>query len=271
MQHARFHTVCPMPFPKLGPHSVSAVPPWLLWCVACRQLAAVLPHIAGVTALALSIHCTGANAETLRSPSAIASNLYVDFTDEASRRFGVPASWVRAVMHVESAGNPKAVSPKGAMGLMQLMPDTWSALRIQYRLGNDPFDPHDNILGGAAYLRELFDRFGASGFLAAYNAGPKRYQDYLAGLRPLNDETKHYLSTLAQMLPDLRLGIAPPATSGADDWRVSGLFTISPASHPPSNSAPDASASQSTTTSPTFALGPQSDGLFVSVRMPDQR
>jgi hypothetical protein len=79
-------------------------------------------------------------------------------------------------------------------------------------------------LGGAAYLRELFDRFGASGFLAAYNAGPKRFEDYRAGLRPLRDETKRYLSTLAQMLPDLQIADIQPSVRVAMDWHVSSLF-----------------------------------------------
>jgi hypothetical protein len=138
MQPARFHTVCPTLFPKLGPHSVSAVQPSLLWHAARHRLAASLLRIAGMTALALSIHCAGAKAEPLRSPPAIVSDRYADFIAEASQRFGVPASWLSAVMQVESAGNPKAVSPKGAMGLMQLMPDTWSALgsRRALRRGN---------------------------------------------------------------------------------------------------------------------------------------
>ena len=99
---------------------------------------------------------------------------------EASQRFGIPASWIRAVMQVESFGDVRALSPKGAMGLMQIMPEAWAALRSRYGLGADPFDAHDNILAGAAYLRELLDRYGSPGFLAAYNAGPARYEDHLA-------------------------------------------------------------------------------------------
>ncbi|MGH1557443.1 lytic transglycosylase domain-containing protein [Caulobacter segnis] len=72
----------------------------------------------------------------------------------------------------ESGGDPRAVSPKGAMGLMQLMPGTWRDLSVQHDLGADPFDRRANVLAGAAYLRQLFDRFGRKGFLAAYNAGP---------------------------------------------------------------------------------------------------
>ena len=53
------------------------------------------------------------------------------------------------------------------MGLMQIMPKTWTELRARYGLGADPYDPHDNILAGAAYIRELHDRYGSPGFLAA--------------------------------------------------------------------------------------------------------
>ena len=74
----------------------------------------------------------------------------------------------------ESFGDVHAISPKGAMGLMQIMPATWAGLRPRYGLGADPYDAHDNIIAGAAYLRELQDRYGAPGFLAAYNAGPAR-------------------------------------------------------------------------------------------------
>jgi hypothetical protein len=73
----------------------------------------------------------------------------------------------------ESAGDPRDLAP-WAMGLMQIMPDTWAGLRVAI-LGADPYDPRDNILAGAAYLREMHDRYGSPGFLAAYNAGPGRY------------------------------------------------------------------------------------------------
>jgi soluble lytic murein transglycosylase-like protein len=89
-------------------------------------------------------------------------------------------------MTVESAGDARARSPKGAMGLMQIMPETWADLRIRHRIGDNPYDPRDNILAGAAYLHELHDRYGSPGFLAAYNAGPGRYEQYLAAtLAPL--------------------------------------------------------------------------------------
>lgn len=99
-------------------------------------------------------------------------------------------------MRAESAGDPSATSPKGAMGLMQIMPETWAGLRARHRLGADPYDPHDNIIAGAAYIRELSDRYGSPGWIAAYNAGPGRYEDSLDG-RPLPAETRAYLAIIA--------------------------------------------------------------------------
>jgi hypothetical protein len=85
------------------------------------------------------------------------------------------------------------------MGLMQIMPETWGELRLRYQLGNDPYDPHDNILAGTAYLRELHDRYGSPGFLAAYNAGPARFEQHLNGRR-LPAETLRYLAKLEPMI-----------------------------------------------------------------------
>ncbi len=78
----------------------------------------------------------------------------VEFINEAAERFAIPTAWIRAVMRVESGGNAKAISPKGAIGLMQIKSDTYAELRARYALGADPADPHDNILAGAAYLRD---------------------------------------------------------------------------------------------------------------------
>lgn len=269
MQHARFRTVCVPRSTVCGPHSFPAVRPPPMWVTVCRKFAGPLSDIGIGIVLALSLHCNACAAATRTAPIA-APDPYAAFITEASQRFGLPASWLRAVIQLESSGNPKAVSPKGAMGLMQLMPGTWSALRIRYHLGSDPFDPHDNILGGTAYLRELFDHFGAPGFLAAYNTGPKRFEDYRAGLRPLPDETKHYLSALAQRLPDLQIGGAMPPLRVATNWRAASLFAASAATVSSPNSA-HGTASENTTAAKDFAMPPQPDGLFVPVRMPDQR
>jgi hypothetical protein len=129
-------------------------------------------------------------------------NDFAAYVAEASQRFRIPAAWIRAVMRIESAGNRRAVSSKGAMGLMQIIPATWDELRIRYRLGKDPYDPRDNILAGTAYLRELHDRYGSPGFLAAYNAGPKRYEDYRSGKRSLPRETRIYIAALLPVVSD---------------------------------------------------------------------
>ena len=115
-------------------------------------------------------------------------------------RFGVPARWIAEVMQIESRGDPRAVSPKGAIGLMQIMPATYASLAARYGLGADPWNVRDNIMAGAAYLRELYDRYGRSGFLAAYNAGPGRWEDHLSGVRPLPSETVRYLSRLGPLI-----------------------------------------------------------------------
>ncbi len=144
---------------------------------------------------------------------------------EAAERFGLPPHWIRAVIAVESAGDPLAVSRAGAMGLMQVMPATWTELRAAHGLGDDPFDPRDNILAGAAYLRAMHDRFGTPGFLAAYNAGPGRYAEHLATGRPLPRETRDYVAVLAPMIGEVADVPPPPlAHQVAPDWRDAPLF-----------------------------------------------
>jgi hypothetical protein len=151
---------------------------------------------------AVSAFPNSARAESLPIEREHWRSPYAAHIAEASARFRIPAAWIRAVMRVESAGVRRAVSPKGAMGLMQIMPDTWDELRARYQLGKDPYNPHDNIFAGAAYLRELHDRYGSPGFLAAYNAGPKRYEDYLSGKRSLPSETRAYVAALFPFVDD---------------------------------------------------------------------
>jgi soluble lytic murein transglycosylase-like protein len=153
-------------------------------------------------------------------------NPYAGYIAEASRRFGIPVSWIRAVMRVESRGQVKAVSPQGAIGLMQIMPDTWAGLRQRYRLGRNPYDPHDNILAGAAYLREMHDRFGAAGFLAAYNAGPGRYQDHVSTGRPLPAETRAYVAALAPLIGGGQINRGVVITAGSTAWMRASVFAM---------------------------------------------
>jgi len=134
---------------------------------------------------------------------------------EAAARHAVPERWIREVMRQESGGRAGATSPVGAMGLMQVMPATYDALRRRHALGGDPYEPRDNIMAGAAYLREMHDRFGAPAFLAAYNAGPERVDAVLAGATVLPDETVGYLARVAP-----RLGMAADLSPApAYGWR----------------------------------------------------
>ena len=142
---------------------------------------------------------------------------------EASARFELSTNLIRAVLSAESGGRIDAVSPKGAMGLMQLMPATWREMRAELGLGDDPFQPRDNILAGASYLRSLRDRFGSPGDLAAYNAGPGRYQRHLDGTASLPRETIVYVARVRR-----GLDLEPFGTRRlAADWRFSGLFVAS--------------------------------------------
>jgi len=135
------------------------------------------------------------------------------FVQEASRRTGVPEAVIWAVMGAESNRQPGVISPKGATGLMQLMPATWSLLRDQLALGNDPFDPHDNIIAGAYYLRFLYDRYGMRGMFGAYNAGPGRYEAHRDLGQALPAETQAYMARIADRLAGQSVTFSQPSVS----------------------------------------------------------
>ncbi|MBO1361112.1 lytic transglycosylase domain-containing protein [Acetobacter sacchari] len=193
---------------------------------------------------------------------------YADMIAEAATRAQIPASWIAAVLHAESRGDVHAVSSAGAMGLMQVMPGTWASLRTSLGLGDDPFDPHDNILAGATYLRWMRDRYGEAGFLAAYNAGPARYDEHLATGRPLPAETRNYVASVSARLAlpiadDIAIG-----TSATPSWQVSSLFPASflragEASRPV-ESVHDPVHADDARPSDWTALAPQSAGLFIA-------
>jgi len=192
-----------------------------------------------------------------------------EYVAEASQRFGISASWIRAVMRAESGGNVRAVSPKGAMGLMQIMPATWAELRVRHGLGTNPYDPRENILAGAAYLRELHDRYGSPGFLAAYNAGPGRYENHLTTGRPLPDETQTYVATITPRIGDAQVGDAATVMSVAGSWVVAPIFlrqddgipAVEQASSPTRSNRP----SNTSRVVDMSALVPRSDSLFVQI------
>ena len=147
---------------------------------------------------------------------------------EAESRSGMPAQWLHAVIRAESAGcafinGRPTTSGAGAMGLMQLMPTTWSRMSRRLKLGDDPYQPHDNIVAGAEYLRELYDRYGSPGFIAAYQAGPERYEDALRGGRPLPAETVDYV---ARVLRLAGLTSVWPTTRVTDSTLLRGPFVM---------------------------------------------
>ena len=168
------------------------------------------------------------------------------FITEAATRFAVPSAWIVRVMRAESAGLTEVGgqpirSRAGAIGLMQLMPATWATMRTRYRLGANPDDPHDNIIAGTAFLRQMYDRFGFPGAFAAYNAGPARYEAFLARRSQLPGETVAYLAAVTrgggataittdtpphELLFALRHDLTDGARSPTDRPRPDGLFAV---------------------------------------------
>jgi hypothetical protein len=118
----------------------------------------------------------------------------------ASRQFHISPDWVRSVMRMESGGRTMLderypiTSDAGAMGLMQVMPQTYRDMRAAYKLGADPYNPHDNIYAGVAYLSALHKKYGYPAMFAAYNDGPGNLEAHLFRGRPLPDETIAYMS-----------------------------------------------------------------------------
>ncbi|NOG70816.1 lytic transglycosylase domain-containing protein [Roseicella sp. DB1501] len=230
---------------------------------ACRRF--VLLLLSGLPLAAMPARPVFAQTVPVSRPTP--ADPYAAPVAEASQRFGVPAAWIRAVMRVESANDPHALSAKGAMGLMQIMPDTWTYLRVRFGLGRDPYDPRDNILAGAAYLRELHDRYGSPGFLAAYNAGPGRYEEYLEG-RPLPSATRAYVAVLAPLI-DGGASLEPIVVAVANPlaWTRAPLFVVQPNRTTAADPVPDQPQSADTPTATPVrdvsALEPESAGLFV--------
>lgn len=187
---------------------------------------------------------------------------------EAAKRFAVPERWIRSVMAVESVNHPAALSPKGAIGLMQVMPATWDELRARHRLGSDPWQPRDNILAGAAYLREMHDRYGSvAAMLAAYNAGPARYDAHLATGRALPAETIEYVAKILAVI-DGTVSIAQSAgSSSRPTWSRAPLFIARSSVHtgddPATTDLPSDRRSKRSAIVDLSALVPPSDGLFV--------
>ena len=232
---------------------------------AVRRMAFLL-----LSGLALA---TGATSTAIAQSAPAARTVSLDphaaFVVEASQRFGIPEAWIIAVKRAESSGDVRAISSAGAMGLMQVMPDTWTGLRVRYRLGRNPYDPRDNILAGTAYLREMWDRYGnVAAMLAAYNAGPGRYDEYRATARPLPAETRAYVAALTPIL----LGERPSGGSSSVvpplDWREAAIFVAgeigATASDPASPDPTPRDAPSFVPAAPETLTALQPEGLFVA-------
>ena len=159
-----------------------------------------------------------------RSAPASRGRLYDEVIVEHSKMHNIRPDLVRAVVQVESAFNPYAVSPKGAQGLMQLMPATARALGV-----SNPFNPLDNIRGGVRYLRQLLDRYDNDEVLAlaAYNAGPEAVAKYGQKVPPYR-ETRNYVTKVNEIAGAPPSKPAPQVYRGADvtaDGRVIPKYT----------------------------------------------
>lgn len=222
-----------------------------------------------------------AGSPPLATPEAAGTLVDARFVAEAVHRFGLPEAWIWAIIRAESHGDPNAVSPAGAMGLMQIMPATWRFERARLGLGEDPFKPRDNILAGADYLAIMRQRYGVVGMLAAYNAGPGRYEDFHRRGRPLPIETLSYVRRLAPVVTDGATvdGVAP-AFPDPLAWMHAALFAARANSAAARSPAPvdetpvAALADDGTTPSAAgpkprdngpIAVDPRASGLFVSL------
>lgn len=168
---------------------------------------------------------SGTSAGWLRLPGSDPARYATEIRDAAAR-YGVPERLVSAVIRVESAFNPRAVSRKGARGLMQLMPGTASMLGVR-----NSFDPRDNIDGGVRHLRGLIDRFGNNLplALAAYNAGERAVVAH-RGIPPYS-ETRDYVTRVLHHLGEGAAGLAE--SRGVVYRRLEGDGTVTYTNIPP--------------------------------------
>ncbi|HET7300527.1 MAG TPA: lytic transglycosylase domain-containing protein, partial [Oleiagrimonas sp.] len=154
--------------------------------------------------------CVACNLHSTIRWNSVALNLdaYADTIRAASIEYGVDEAFLRAIIHAESAFNPRALSIKGAQGLMQLMPGTANDMGVL-----DAFDPAQNIRGGARYLGLLMKNFNGDVRLtaAAYNAGPGAVQHY-SGVPPFA-ETQVYVQRVGELVQRYSKALHPPLAS----------------------------------------------------------
>jgi soluble lytic murein transglycosylase-like protein len=165
----------------------------------------------GPSAVALAV------SRPTRPSSPCEDDAYTREIAEASARYAVPERLIWAVIRVESGFDHRAVSRKGARGLMQLMPETAAVLGVR-----DPFDPRQNIHGGTAHLRAMMERFRHDVRLAvaAYNAGEKPVAQY-RGIPPYT-ETRDYVTQVMRFYE----GAAGPTSSARGEMRAGDVRRI---------------------------------------------
>jgi len=214
-----------------------------------------------VAATALLAGLLAACAQAPKPKPVVASGPWGAEIHDASRRFNIPEEWIRAVMHVESGGQTHwkggqpITSHAGAMGLMQVMPGTYDELRYAHGLGPDAYEPRDNILAGAAYIREMYDLYGYPGFLGAYNAGPERYRQYVEEGRPLPRETERYMDIIAPQIAGIM-----PGQGGSDRMTQYAAAQIQQKVPAPIRMAPIPDGSSTRGTTVVAAMKPIPDG-----------
>ncbi len=188
------------------------------------------------------------------------------YIQAAASRFDVPQQWIRQVMQVESGGHEYLdgaliVSPAGAMGLMQLEPETYDEMAARYGLGPDPFNPYDNIMAGTGYIHEMYEVYGSPGFLAAYDAGPGRLDNYMDYHQPLPHETIHYVAMIA---PEIQ-GYYPSHRSEADQLALNTL----PASEAPGLLPPGFAPDQPAPNVPSNPIAPVAVAMLTPPSEPE--
>ena len=168
-----------------------------------------------VTAAVVPVPRTAASRATPAARPVQGRSFDAIIVREATRH-EVRPELVRAVIRVESAFDPRARSPVGAMGLMQLMPGTAADLRVA-----DPYDPAQNIRGGVTYLRQLLDRYDDNEelALAAYNAGPEAVARHGNQVPPFR-ETRNYLARVRSSTPVTNRALTAIATAGRTIYKT---------------------------------------------------
>lgn len=198
--------------------------------------------MASLTAAAVCVLCA------VHAPATDRMARWEPYLAEASARFGLPERWIAAVIRAESDGlatlkGEPITSRAGAMGLMQIMPKTYAGLRERYGFGPDAYDPRDNILAGAAYLHELYRRYGYPNLFAAYNAGPEHFDAYMSGQSSLPDETKAYLARVIPNSADAT-GAAERLSKASAHSPGNALFFPLTSTNQTTGSAPETPSSQ---------------------------